>query len=58
MTFTFKTYIFGGTEQKELGPINPYIAPITKIDAEIHTVPYLEPDYNDVGKGTGIIGTT
>ena len=58
LTFTFKTYIFGGTEQKELGPINPYIAPITKIDAEIHTVPYLEPDYNDVGKGTGIIGTS
>lgn len=57
LTFTFKTYIFGGTEQKELGPINPYIAPITKIDAEIHAVPYLAAEYDDSGKNeSGYIG--
>lgn len=57
MTFTVKTYIFGGTEQRELGPINPYIAPITKIDAEIHAVPYLEKEFDDSGKNeSGYIG--
>lgn len=48
MTFTYKTHIFGGTEQAELTTINPYIAPITKISAEVHAVPYLEPDNGDI----------
>lgn len=55
LTFTYKTHIFGGTEQGEMGAINPFTAPITKISAEIHAVPYLEPDngdipYNSTGK--------
>jgi hypothetical protein len=54
LTFTYKTHIFGGTEQAELTGINPYIAPITKISAEVHAVPYLDPDegnisYNNTG---------
>ena len=52
MTFTYKTHIFGGTEQAELTTINPYIAPITKISAEVHAVPYLEPDQDNVPKNT------
>lgn len=48
LSFTYKTHIFGGTEQAELAPINPYIAPITKISAEIHAVPYLDPDYGNI----------
>ena len=58
LTFTYKTHIFGWTEQGELTATNPYIAPITKISAEIHAVPYLEPDdgnipYNSSGKLDG-----
>ena len=54
MTFTYKTHIFGGTELGNLGPINPFLAPITKISAEVHAVPYLNPDdgnipYNQTG---------
>lgn len=49
INFTYKTFIFGGTEQAELGATNPYIAPITKISAEVHMVPYLEQDQDDVG---------
>ena len=57
LTFTYKTHIFGGTEQAELKTINPFIAPITKISPEIHTVPYLEPDSGDVKKNeTGKLG--
>ena len=57
MTFTYKTHIFGGTEQAELTTINPYIAPITKISAEVHAVPYLEPDQDNVPKNnTGKLG--
>ena len=57
MTFTYKTHIFGGTEQAELTAINPYIAPITKISAEVHAVPYLESDYGDVKRNdTGKLG--
>lgn len=52
MTFTYKTYIFGGTEQAELTAINPYIAPITKISAEVHAVPYLEPDEGNISTNT------
>ena len=52
MTFTYKTYIFGGTEQAELTAINPYIAPITKISAEVHAVPYLEPDEGNISMNT------
>ena len=50
LTFTYKTHIFGGTEQGEIGVTNPFIAPITKISAEIHAVPYLEPDQDNVPK--------
>lgn len=57
LSFTYKTYIFGGTEQAELTAINPYAAPITKISPEIHAVPYLESDYGDVAKNqTGKLG--
>ena len=57
LSFTYKTYIFGGTRQEELTAINPYIAPITKISAEVHAVPYLERDSDDVGKNqTGKLG--
>jgi len=52
MTFTYKTHIFGGTEQAELTSINPYIAPITKISAEVHSVPYLEPDEGNISSNT------
>lgn len=52
LTFTYKTYIFGGTEQAEMSTVNPYIAPITKISAEVHAVPYLEPDEGDVAHNT------
>lgn len=48
LSFTYKTHIFGGTEQAELTAINPYVAPITKISAEIHAVPYLEPDQDNI----------
>ena len=48
LSYTYKTHIFGGTHQAELTAINPYIAPITKISAEIHAVPYLEPDQGNV----------
>lgn len=48
LSFTYKTHIFGGTQQAELTAVNPYIAPITKISPEIHAVPYLESDYGDV----------
>lgn len=48
LSFTYKTHIFGGTEQAELTTINPYTAPITKISAEIHAVPYLEKDSDDI----------
>lgn len=59
MTFTYKTHIFGGTEQAELTSVNPYTAPITKISAEVHAVPYLDPDdgnitYNNTGKLGGV----
>ena len=57
LSFTYKTHIFGGTEQAELGVINPYVAPITKVSAEVHAVPYLEADSGDVDKnGNGIPG--
>lgn len=57
MSFTYKTHIFGGTQQAEMGAINPYVAPITKISAEIHAVPYLDPDSGNVPKNeTGVIG--
>lgn len=57
LTFTYKTHIFGGTEQAELTAINPFIAPITKVSAEIHAVPYLEPDQDNVPKNnTGKLG--
>ena len=57
LSFTYKTHIFGGTEQRELTSINPYVAPITKIDAEIHAVPFLDPDIGDVNKNeTGKLG--
>lgn len=57
LTFTYKTFIFGGTDQAELGATNPYIAPITKISAEVHMVPYLERDQDDVGyNNTGKLG--
>ncbi len=57
LTFTYKTHIFGGTEQAELTAINPFIAPITKISAEVHAVPYLEPDQDNVPKNnTGKLG--
>ena len=54
LSFTYKTHIFGGTRQEPLGAVNPYVAPITKISAEVHAVPYLEPDdgnipYNQTG---------
>ena len=52
LTFTYKTHIFGGTEQGEMGTTNPFVAPITKISAEIHAVPYLEPDNGDIPKNT------
>lgn len=48
LSFTYKTHIFGGTEQAELTAINPYVAPITKISAEIHAVPYLDPDQDNI----------
>ena len=48
LTFTYKTHIFGGTKQEPLTATNPYTAPITKISAEIHAVPYLEPDQDNV----------
>ena len=62
MTFTYKTHIFGGTEQGELDSINPFIAPITKISTEIHSVPYIERDSdnilkNDTGTASGGVGT-
>lgn len=57
LSFTYKTHIFGGTEQAELGVINPYVAPITKVSAEVHAVPYLEEDSGDVDKnGNGVLG--
>ena len=57
LSFTYKTHIFGGTEQAELTAINPYSAPITKISAEVHAVPYLESDSEDVKKNnTGKLG--
>ena len=52
MNFTYKTHIFGGTEQGEMGTTNPFTAPITKISAEIHAVPYLEPDEGNVTNNT------
>lgn len=59
LEFTYKTHIFGGTDQREMGVINPYIAPITKISAEVHAVPYLEPDSDNVAKNeTGFIGSS
>lgn len=41
-----------------MGTTNPFIAPITKISAEVHAVPYLEPDdgnipYNQSGHMDG-----
>ena len=48
LSFTYKTHIFGGTQQAELTTINPYIAPITKIGVELHAVPYLEPDDGNI----------
>ena len=57
LSFTYKTHIFGGTEQGEMGATNPFIAPITKISAEIHAVPYLEPDNGDIANNqSGKIG--
>ena len=57
LSFTYKTHIFGGTEQADLTAINPYTAPVTKISAEIHAVPYLEKDYGDVvSNPTGKLG--
>ena len=38
LTFTFKTYIFGGNDQVELTTTGGYVAPITKISPEIHAV--------------------
>ena len=52
LTFTYKTHIFGGTEQAELTATNPYIAPVTKISAEIHAVPYLDPDDGNITVNT------
>ena len=58
MTFTYKTHIFGGTEQGDLKLVNPFIAPITKISAEVHAVPFLDPDAGDVKKNdTGKLGS-
>lgn len=57
LSFTYKTHIFGGTEQGEMGATNPFVAPITKISAEIHAVPYLEPDNGDIANNqSGKIG--
>lgn len=57
LTFTYKTHIFGGTRQGELGATNPFIAPITKISAEVHAVPYLDPDEGNIATNTtGKIG--
>lgn len=58
LTFTYKTHIFGGTRQEELGIVNPYAAPVTKIGVEVHLVPFLNPDsgdvdYNDTGYSNG-----
>ena len=36
LTFTFKTYMFGGNDQVEMTPAGGYVAPITKISAELH----------------------
>lgn len=57
LSFTYKTYIFGGTEQGDLTTINPFTAPITKISAEVHMVPYLEKDTDDIAYNhTGKLG--
>ena len=59
LEFTYKTHIFGGTDQKEMGVVNPYIAPVTKISTEVHLVPYLEQDSDGVAKNeTGFIGSS
>lgn len=52
LSFTYKTHIFGGTEQGEMGAVNPFVAPITKISAEVHAVPYLEPDDGNIPHNT------
>ena len=52
LNFTYKTHIFGGTEQAKLSAINPYTAPITKIGIELHAVPYLEPDDGNIPYNT------
>ena len=38
MTFTFKTYIFGGNDQIEMTTTGGQIAPITKISPEFHAI--------------------
>ena len=60
LSFTYKTHIFGGTEQAEMSSINPYTAPITKISAEIHAVPYLAPDEGNIQYNTTgtLVGST
>ena len=59
LEFTYKTHIFGGTDQKEMGVVNPYIAPVTKISTEVHLVPYLEQDSDGVERNeTGFIGSS
>ena len=38
LTFTFKTYIFGGNDQVEMTTTGGFIAPITKISPEMHAI--------------------
>lgn len=38
LTFTFKTYIFGGNDQIEMTTTGGFIAPITKISPEMHAI--------------------
>ena len=59
LEFAYKTHMLGGTDQKEMGVVNPYIAPVTKISTEVHLVPYLEQDSDGVERNeTGFIGSS
>ena len=53
LTFTFKTYIFGGNDQIEMTTTGGQIAPITKISPEMHAI---DADTARITQGTTPIG--
>ena len=53
LTFTFKTYIFGGNDQVELATTGGFIAPITKISPEMHAI---DAETAQISQGTSPTG--